>query len=66
DAPAMSGHFDHSVRSLFFSEKHSGFLPPFLAFGAMRGTQTPLNRSKSTTFANVLTSPSVHHHVHMC
>jgi hypothetical protein len=28
--------------------------------------QTPLYRSNSTTFANVLTSPSVHHHVHVC
>jgi hypothetical protein len=31
-----------------------------------RSTQSPLYRSNSTALANVLTSPSVHHHVHVC
>jgi hypothetical protein len=31
-----------------------------------RGSQTYLYRLNSTSFANVLTSPSIHHHVHVC
>jgi hypothetical protein len=31
-----------------------------------RGTQTSLYRLNSIAFANVLTSPSDHHHVHVC
>jgi hypothetical protein len=79
---------DHSVRSLFFSENHTGLTPLFLRLrrsrkktfhfhkkrrnlprklgGRERGTQTPLYRSNSTVFANVLTPPSVYHNVHMC
>jgi hypothetical protein len=34
--------------------------------GRERGLKTPLYRSNSTAFTNVLTSPSVHHHVHVC
>jgi hypothetical protein len=31
-----------------------------------RGPKTPLYRSNSTAFANVLTPPSVHHYVYVC
>jgi hypothetical protein len=34
--------------------------------GRERGPQTPLYRSNSTAFINVLTPPSVHHHVYVC
>jgi hypothetical protein len=59
------------VRLEFFRDKHSGLLPPFLASSAMKNrhfisSKMPLYRSNSTVFANVLTSPSVHHHVHVC
>jgi hypothetical protein len=40
--------------------------PPLHAGERERGSQTYLYRLNSTFFANVLTSLSVHHHVHVC
>jgi hypothetical protein len=79
DAPAASGYFDLSVRSLPVTSVHLRFYPQWLRENLRlwhsrkytfhfleRGPQTHLYRSNSTFFANVLTPPSVHHHVHVC
>jgi hypothetical protein len=41
-------------------------IPPRKLSRRERETQTPLYRSNFTAFANVLTPPSVHHHMHVC
>jgi hypothetical protein len=72
----VSGHPSDSLSHPFLHVQLSGKIgvsllqkhriPPRKLGGRERGTQTPLYCSNTTAFANVLTSPSVNHHVHVC
>jgi hypothetical protein len=52
DAPAVSGHFDHNVRSQFFSDKHFGLSPSFLASGAMEKRRFTSPKSAESCLAS--------------
>jgi len=64
--PMTSPNFSPAQQKICVTFSQKRRVPPRKLGKRERGTQTPLYPRNSTSFANVPTPPSVHHHVQVC